>query len=161
MSEFTEHDALEIAVRVAAQSPCAKSKRGVVVFRRCGPSMVRGVVRSGFNAPPPGFACDGSAECRAACSKLCIHAEMNAIRAIETYGQDFEMLHVEVVDGAPVPSDYPSCWQCSRMILASRIPWMWLLLATGLCRYPADEFHELTLRNCGLPVIHAPQGERP
>jgi deoxycytidylate deaminase len=163
-TNFTEHDALEEAVRVGAQSPCAKSKRGVVIFHRR-----VGIVARGYNVPPPGFACDGSEACRAACRKVCNHAESEALFDwfLATRPRaEYEMLHVKVVgvglaaEATAVSSGGPTCWQCSPKILRAGIGTMWLLLSTGLQRYTADHFHEVTLRNCGLPVIRAPQGER-
>jgi deoxycytidylate deaminase len=146
---FTEHDALALAIKTARKSPCAKTKRGVVVFHRDGYESI------GWNHPPLGFACDGSPECRAACGQVCVHAEMDALLGLTLQGQTLEMLHVKVVDGKAVPSSYPSCWQCSRLILEARITTMWLLHEDGLHPYSAAEFHELTLRSWGLPVIKA------
>jgi deoxycytidylate deaminase len=148
----TEHDALDAAVVAARQSPCAKSQRGVVVFTRS-----HGVLGSGWNSPPAPFRCDGSPACRAACNKLAVHAEMAALHAIRRDGArsrgDLEMLHVKVTDGVPVPSGGPSCWQCSREVLASGVRWFWLLHEDGLRRYAAEDFHAITLRTAGLPVI--------
>ncbi len=165
---YTEIDALEAAATVGSSSPCAKSKRGVVIFTRSG------LVAAGYNHPPAPMRCDGSTACREHCNKLCIHAEDDAIQhliAIDPRGQyacswtgeiighraedtGLQMLHVKVVDGHAVPSRAPSCWQCSRTILGSgKIDRMWLLHAEGLRSYTSLEFHETTLRNCHLPVI--------
>lgn len=156
---YTGLDALSHATAIARMSPCKKSKRGVLVFNRRGP------LGGGFNGPPPGFVCDGSPECRAACPKVCNHAEARALlealsfaRRSPTEPLDIvlhgaELLHIKVVDGEPVPSGPPSCWQCSRLILDCGISKVWLVHADGLKSYTADEFHEATLRECGLPVI--------
>ena len=156
---YTGLDALSHATAIARMSPCKKSKRGVLVFNRRGP------LGGGFNGPPPGFICDGSQECRAACPKVCNHAEARALlealsfaRRSPTEPLDIvlhgaELLHIKVVDGEPVPSGPPSCWQCSRLILDCGISKVWLVHADGLKIYTADEFHEATLRECGLPVI--------
>ncbi len=61
-----------------------------------------------------------------------------------------EMLHVKSVDGKAVFSEKPSCWQCSKLILASGLPTMWLYQKEGFVRYSAEEFHEQTLINCDL-----------
>lgn len=63
------------------------------------------------------------------------------------------MLHVKVIDGKAVPSGEPSCWQCSRLILASGIKTMWLLHEDGLKAYTAKEFHMKTLEHCNLPAV--------
>lgn len=149
---MTEQEALAKAVEAGCWSPCAKSKRGVVIWRRGG-----GVLAQGFNTPPPGFKCDGSPGCRRDCGKVCIHAEVYAILDAGNYGkgiQGAEMLHVKVVDGKAVPSGPPSCWQCSRELIKAGLTFMWLLEPGDpdpvLRRYGVDEFHELTLRNCRL-----------
>jgi deoxycytidylate deaminase len=150
---FTEQQALEKAVLVAAMSPCAKSKRGVVIFHRR-----QGIVATGFNHPPHPFKCDGSEECRTNCNKVCVHAETAALhdlrlQLVRLHPNTLEMLHVKAVDGTAVASGPPSCWQCSREILEARISAFWLLHAEGLRRYTAEEFHTLTMQQCGLPVI--------
>jgi len=146
-----ERDALVIAVEAARTSPCQKSKRGVVIWRRGG-----GILSTGFNHPAHGT-CDGSESCRRDCSKTCIHAEQDAMWEASRYGkaiQDVEMLHVKVIDGNPVPSGPPSCWQCSKMLVNSGIKAMWLLEEVDgeptLKQYTTLGFHRLTLINCGL-----------
>jgi deoxycytidylate deaminase len=158
---YDEHEALRLATKVGADSPCAKSKRGVVLFCR-----TYGMLGAGCNHPPDGFECDGSDECHAACNRVCVHAEMDALaeftkelrddflrRADKKGDMRLEMLHVKVVDGVAVPSGEPSCWQCSRHVINFGVTAFWLLHASGLHRYGADEFHEHTLRTCKLPVI--------
>jgi len=151
-------DAVHYAVAAAKMSPCAKSKRGVVIFDS------EGVIETGFNAPAAGV-CGGTDECRAACNKICVHAEMDALRHAEHCYADghlgelgcLDLLHIKVVDGLPVPSGPPSCWQCSRMILYSGlIERVWLLHDAGWSAYSAAEFHRQTLRTCGLPLFEAP-----
>jgi hypothetical protein len=72
--------------------------------------------------------------------------------AVTEHGEGLEMLHVKVTEHGSVPSGPPSCWQCSRHIVAAGIKYMWLFHDDGLRRYDALEFHELTLRHHGLPV---------
>lgn len=158
---YDEQEALRVATTAAADSPCAKSKRGVVLFCR-----THGLLGVGCNHPPDGFECDGSPECRDNCNRLCVHAEMDALAefAKELAGALLsrtspgapvrpEMLHVKVVDGKPVASGDPSCWQCSRHVVNFGVEVFWLLHEGGLRRYGPDEFHERTLRVCKLPVI--------
>ena len=160
-----ENGALKVAVEAARQSPCAKSNRGVIIWKRDWPPWVAEYFFvTGHNHPPEPMKCDGSEACRAACNKLCIHAETDALFNFGRWSEPeeeheqrlvdgFEMLHVKVVDGAAVPSGQPSCWQCSRDILAVQLKAMWLLHEDGLRSYTPLEFHELTLRHHGLPII--------
>lgn len=146
-------DAIREATAVAMESPCAKSKRGVVIFTW------REILARGHNHPPNGMACDGSDECRENCNKLCIHAEedaQNNLRIDNFPSQMIHMLHVKAVDGAAVVSGPPSCWQCSRRILdRAVVEKVWLLHKDGPRCYPVQEFHDLTLQHCHLPVIRS------
>jgi len=156
MTDFTVKDALSRAVEAALGSTCLKSRRGVVVFSR-----VHGVLSSGHNGPPPPFVCDGSEQCRAACGKISVHAEMRAILALDSHARKahaktgcLEMLHVKIDEGGrAVPSGPPSCWQCSRHVLETGISRVWLLDEDGLVPYVAVDFHRLTLRHHGLPEV--------
>jgi hypothetical protein len=156
-----QFDALKKAIEIAKESPCQKSKRGVVVWNGENTQPIttpRGLGQwdADHNGPPPGFACDGSPACRAHCSKLCLHAEERVILGMEDYTYS-DMLHIKVVDGEAVPSGPPSCWQCSRKILEKDFERIWLMHdedgSLVLKSYTATEFHEQTLINCGLPVI--------
>lgn len=166
---FTVNDAMAAAIAAGACSPCAKSKRGVVIFNS------KGVISIGYNHPPEPMRCDGSEACRASCRYLCIHAEEDAMQHIIVLSSQerlrvcsnwqgrigymdpatpLQLLHVKVEDGKAVPSQGPSCWQCSRTILGTqKISQVWLMLDDGLCSYTPLDFHEQTLRNCELPVI--------
>lgn len=144
-----------LAAIAGSKSPCAKSKRGVVVW--AGES----ILASKCNTPPTGFTCDGSDTCRASCGKVAVHAEQAAILQCLAYGVSVgkaEMLHTKVslvgdsfvgVFGGP-----PSCPDCSKLILQSGIIGMWLIEERDgrptPVRYTAQEFHEATLKNCGL-----------
>lgn len=146
------------AIAVGAASPCAKSKRGVAIFY----TVNSGLVSEGTNHPPRPFVCSGDQVCRAACGKLCVHAEAAALlnwssglsRSLRSV-DSFDMVHVKVVEGELVASGPPSCWQCSRLILEAGIKGMWLFHEDGWCRYEAEEFHQLTLEHCDLPVTRA------
>jgi hypothetical protein len=146
------------AITEANKSPCAKSKRGVAAYRAYPHPHI---VASGHNAQPPGFACDGSDECKAACAKLCIHAEQAALAQRfdgPMFGDAAYLVHVKTINGLLVPGGGPSCWQCSRIILAdSRIRGIWLFHESGWRLYEPDEFHELTLLagDPPLPVIRS------
>lgn len=73
---MTAEQALQHAVEAARTSPCAKSKRGVVVFHP-----VTGRWAAASNGPPSPFVCDGSVACRAGCRDVAVHAEARAILA--------------------------------------------------------------------------------
>lgn len=157
---MSPEEALACAVEAAQRSPCAKSKRGVVLFRDAtrAPRGHHKPIAIGFNAPPSPFGCDGSAACRGACNQVAVHAEQAALLYAAAHGlrtDQAEMLHVKVVDGVAVPSGEPSCWQCSRLLLDAGVAGMWLLHESGLRRYDAITFHRLTLERCGLPVAYA------
>jgi deoxycytidylate deaminase len=157
-----EQDALKAATDAALKSPCAKSKRGVVIW-----GYQTGIYAAKPNAPPPGFHCDGSTTCRAACGKVAVHAEQAAILDCHRWGKPtrgLEMLHVKVVGGKAVPSGGPSCPDCSKLIVEAGFSGMWLYEDSPdgptLVRYTADEFHTLTLKNCGLhPHAKEPECE--
>ncbi len=154
---------LPLAVEQAMMSPCAKSKRGALLVDAGGwTGTNRGVViGKGFNAPPGRHKCDGSDACRAACGRICEHAEAAAIRNAMRYpsvgyglGCDgLHMLHVKAVEGAAVTSGPPSCEKCSVTMLAHKVSVMWLLRPWGLAAYAMDDFHAETLDNLHLPVI--------
>lgn len=154
------------AVRHATESPCVKSKRGVLIFRRGCDILDEAGTKAyvyGFNQPPPGFVCGGDAACRAACSKIAVHAEQQALLELSTLGHlrhgPLDALHVKVVDGALVAGGGPSCVYCSKLLLAAGIARMWLYEARAegprwVC-YDTTEFHRLSLEACRLPAIQA------
>jgi deoxycytidylate deaminase len=120
---------IEQAVAFGRRSPCAKSKRGVVILRENGQ-----IVGAGFNHPPGGLACTGDAACWADCGKLCVHAEMSALRDVGTRGGPLEVVHIKVVDGLPVPGGGPSCSPCARdMLDDGRVVAVWLFELTASC----------------------------
>lgn len=145
---FDENWALLQAVEIAKQSPC-RSKRGVVIWNR-----TAGLISVGFNAPPKPFECDGTDACKKNCAKTAVHAEQKALLGIERWNyiklDQCEMLHVKVVNGEAVISDKPSCWQCSKLILACKLKSMWLYQKEGLIEYSPYEFHRQTLVNSDL-----------
>lgn len=79
MSGAPPREIIELAENLAAQSPCAKSKRGVVAYAEHPSFDGPRVVGSGFNGPPRPFRCYGDESCRATCNKYCVHAELRAI----------------------------------------------------------------------------------
>lgn len=164
---FTVAQAMvDYAREIAMQSGCMTSQRGAVVWpmppyplrHPLDPSRL--LLARGTNHQPAPHRCDGSQECQDACSKLCVHAESAALRAL---GQGWSglgglhMLHVKInFDGTLAPKGEPSCWQCSRELLDSKvIAYMWLAGSDGLDPYDVGAFHEATLRHhkVNLPVI--------
>ena len=138
-----------IAVAEAAtrQSPCAKSRRGAVVFGASDDMVV--TFGAGFNGQPAPFACTGTARCRELCAKLCEHAEGRAIRAAagEFHGVRMlgialrcDLVHVKIGDdGKLTAGGGPSCWQCSRAILdCGFIDGVWLYEETAAPPFDAD-----------------------
>lgn len=148
---MTPQAALQRAIEMATTLPlCQKSHRGVILFHPDQEGCTLAV-----NGPPVGFKCDGSTACRAACRDVAVHAEARAILGGLAHGyrlrDGWELLHVKVIDGQPVPSGPPSCVRCSALIVESGIPKAWLLHEQGLTSYSAEEFHALSLRYHGLP----------
>ena len=150
---------IERARLAALRSPCAKSRRGVVVYD---PGAVR-LLGRGWNGQPEPFGCSGDDACRAACGKLCVHAESRALATarLSTHADKHDLhnthlLHVKVVDELVVAGGPPSCWQCSREILDADLGGVWLFEERTGARswrfYTAVEFHEATLLHAGLPV---------
>lgn len=149
MSYYDENWALKKAAEIACKSPC-RSKRGVVIWHRN-----YGYISGGYNEPLAPFICDGSDKCKNNCPKTAIHAEQRALMEIVKLPNLFktsecEMLHVKVVDGKAVFSEKPSCWQCSKLILASGLKSMWLYQKEGLTEYSPLDFHQKTFENCDL-----------
>jgi deoxycytidylate deaminase len=138
---------IRYAVAVANTSPCAKSKRGVVIYDRVV------MMAHGTNGPPTPFVCTGSATCRWNCPKLCEHAEAAALRNLEGSRVGYQLLHIKTVDGEPVASGGPSCVDCSKAILADgRISGVWLMHEDGWRRYDPVEFHELSAAQNGITL---------
>ncbi len=140
---------IEAARKVGASSPCAKSKRGAVIFNPeeadrilNGGTALEQANNSGWslesaqsstmlsaahNRPPAPWVCTGSEECRKNCGKICNHAEALAILYSNGESLDeYEMVHVKVVDNKVVAGGPPSCWQCSRLILEAGLRGIWL-----------------------------------
>lgn len=168
-------EVVELAERTAAQSPCSKSKRGVVAYMTTPDVRVLSV---GFNGPPHGFVCDGSPECRATCGKFCVHAELRALWGAWSHlgdamaGHLVQLVHVKIGDaGKLVPGGGPSCWQCSRHILDAGAAGIWLYEspsgvpytladedAPGAWRYyTAVDFHTITLANTEIVPFASPR----
>lgn len=137
-------DIIAAAVRAARQSPCVKSQRGVVVYARSS-----GIdIAAGWNGPPGvGARCAGDDNCREACGKICVHAEMRALRTAHDmlHRPEFDVRHMAELDavhvkiGGPgrelVDGGGPSCWQCSREVLDVGLGGFWLY-ETQRCTCP-------------------------
>lgn len=157
---------VSLAVDTANRSPCAKSKRGVVIFEAGG--TVGTIYGNAFNSQPWPYECNSSDECKAACGRLCVHAEQRAIFQMLRPGDielalrqwqrpadlELQLLHVKTVDGKLVPSRQPSCDQCSKLIVEVGIRRVWLYEGEGAWScYDAVTFHRYTLKHNKLPVL--------
>lgn len=127
---------IQFAIEASLNSPC-QSKRGVAIW--AGDNLIS----LGWNHKPKPFVCDGSSACKANCSKDAVHAEQHALLCSRSVRGD-QMLHVKTVDGLLVPSGGPSCLQCSKLILAAGISYMWLYHEGGWRRYDPVEFHYMS-----------------
>jgi deoxycytidylate deaminase len=141
-------DIIRLAMLESSWSPC-RSKRGVVIF-----SDGR-VIAQGHNHKPRGFECDGSATCKATCGVEALHAEQVALLAAGSQAHASEMVHVKTVNGRLVPSSGPSCVQCSKLMRAAGIAWMWLYHEDGWRGYAMDEFHRLSVAASRLDSVEA------
>lgn len=142
---------MKYAIEAARNSPCEKSKRGVVIWKHDN-------YARGFNQLPGNMKCDGSDQCKAMCGKRCVHAETEAIMEMLRHHRydDFKpyqhcaILHVKVgEDGELVPSKGPSCLECAKLIFAVGIGWVWLYEGTGNGHgqwktYTAAQFYDLS-----------------
>lgn len=147
--------ALDEAIKAARRSPCFKVKRGAALWRADSHLLHVWGVHAGHNSPPKGFAC-ADEQCQQHCAKVCVHAEQAVLNGVsDEWTLDAQLLHVKLVDDQLVASGAPTCWQCSRQILAQSVGIVWLLHDWGWTPYPAADFHEITLRNCGLPVVRS------
>lgn len=139
--------AVAAAVKAAQRSGCAKSKRGAVVFGAPRDPMHRGSLYStGCNAPALGR-CSGSEACRRDCPKICVHAEAEAVRGFVRvrWGPDQEpvyLVHAKLgPDGELAAGGGPSCWQCSKEILAAGVAGVWLFEKMGELWCPQVDSH--------------------
>jgi deoxycytidylate deaminase len=135
------------AVRLAKQSPCEKSKRGVVIVKD------DVIVGRGFNGPPGGYACAGV--CREYCSEYTVHAEMRAVfnalmSGVSLFGA--RAYHVKAVDGVAVPKGIPSCLPCSKHMLDVGLSEIVLMDEQGYALYGVEEFYLRTTENVALPI---------
>lgn len=150
----------DAAVAAARESGCAKSQRGAVAFD----TWTDKIVGVGSNAPAVGE-CTGSDRCREICAKVCVHAEMAALRRVRfghrrgrplkvgRKSDSIDIVHAKVVGGELVPGGGPSCWQCARDLRHdTRVSAVWLFHEDGWRRYPIAEFYDLTMAACGLAV---------
>lgn len=95
-------EAVRAAMDAARHSPCAKTQRGAVVYRRENVDTVTGIghvtlVGAGFNGPP-GIgtgSCDRSDSCKRDCGKRCVHAEVRALVAASRANGAFDLVHVK------------------------------------------------------------------
>jgi len=163
--------AIEIAVRQAMESPCQKSKRGVVIYASPGAEYPFFNFGFGHNGPPTMINCDGSEACLADCGRRCVHAEMRAhrdamaskfdISVARGMGLKIHLVHVKAVGGVLVGGGGPSCFTCSREIVDSQLVdlvWLYESAFTSdadaprsrwVC-YSAADFHHKTLQNNGI-----------
>lgn len=130
--------AIRRAIEAAQVSPCL-SKRGAAVF------LGDDVYATACNTQVAPFVCVGSESCKLRCRHTAIHAEQAALLMAGLFANGRDMLHVKVVDGQLVPSGPPSCTQCSKLIVAAGIRFMWLYHETGWRRYTSTDFHRLSV----------------
>lgn len=153
---------IDAVVRTASLGPCAKSKRGAIVFKR-NPERIYG---NAHNSPPWPYECSKGDACRKDCGRICVHAEQRAILQMLAgdyeprppyvpnahFGYELEIVHAKVIDGKLVGSKEPSCDQCSKLIIEACIQRVWLFDGASWNSWDAASFHKATLRNLSLHV---------
>ena len=172
---------IEAARLAAMRSPCAKSKRGAVLFAlgarpaqsppptddlhpehaaeilRQYAAFPNGVIEVGHNGPPQPFTCDGSPGCRRDCAQICVHAEARALlrRSSRDWAADEfpELLHLKVIGETAVATGKPSCVQCSVMIRE-----IWFVMNVWLYERARPEPRCVA---CGDPAKHLVPSSRP
>lgn len=159
--------AVELAIRNAVESPCQKSKRGVVIYASTPSEYPFYTFGFGHNGPPAMIHCDGSDACREDCGRRCVHAEMRAhrdamaaryaISVARGMGLKIELVHVKAVGGVLVAGGGPSCFNCSREIVDSQlVDLVWLYESRigepvgRWCSYDAISFHKESLLANGI-----------
>lgn len=125
--------ALESAVELGGQSPCAKSKRAVVVIWLGPDGQTPMEIGYGYNRPPYGIGCDGSPACRASCGARCLHAEGIALAVFQMSKTsavdpaDCELVHVKIDEyGQVTAGKGPCCVPCAIQVLDAGIGGVWL-----------------------------------
>jgi len=101
---------------------------------------------------PAGIQCQNNEFCKKICSKICVHAEQNALASATRY---FNLLqsscfHLKFKEGKPVVSGNPSCVDCSKLLYNEQIKLMWLWQEEGWTSYSNEDFHILTMKNLGF-----------
>ena len=126
----------------ARRSPCAKSKRGVIIVNN------GDIVGRGFNGPPRGIECEPDV-CMSVCSHYAVHAEQNAILDALTNGRPLQgatMYHIKVKEGAAKPSERPDCGQCSKISIQAGVAELVLWHPDGYAAYTTREFFDASMR---------------
>lgn len=131
---------LGVAVNEALKSRCEQSQRGVIIVQN------NVLIGRGCNNPPLEMACVPET-CYKICAQYCVHAEQNAIlNAADSHQlSGATMYHVRVKNHVVMPSKEPCCVECSKLVLQSGIAEFVMKTEQGVCRYAAQEFHELSL----------------
>ncbi len=140
---------INLAVEEANNSPCAKSKRGAVVFDKD-----FNILGSGHNHPHRGSHCRPD-HCYGICRIFTVHAEEDAIdKVIAKYRQTYpevlsgaSILHIKSIEGRSSISGDPSCSRCSGVSIKHDLREFILLHENGFVAYTVREFHDLSLYN--------------
>jgi len=140
---------MNIATKIAGESPCAKEKRGVVIVNQ------GKIVGEGVNSPPMFFKCEPN-YCGESCRVPAVHAEMNAIIDAGRKRHNLNgarMYHARVENGVLQDSREPRCADCSKHILQANICDFVLKHKTGFTLYDAVTFHYISLKNSRKEIL--------
>lgn len=126
---------IECVRQNAMKSPCAKSKRGAVIYGTMHGDPISLPLSAAWNTPPSPFTCGGSDACRDACARICVHAERGALDRLLVHPSmsfgtidyaSLDLVHAKVIGDQVVATGKPSCVSCSKEILSVGIAGVWL-----------------------------------
>ncbi len=131
------------AIKAAVNSPCEKSKRGIVIVKD------NEIIGAGYNKPPFESGCVPNV-CRDICADYCEHAEVFA--GLDSLKKNKDpsggrMYHAKIQEGFLKDCGPPSCVRCSSLASVIGIKDFVLQHKGGYGLYEMREFHELSLRS--------------
>ena len=138
---------LDLAVEVALESSCYRS--------RCGSVIVKDgeVIGEGFNSPPGNKTLDSCFKDKLdddfkSDKTCCVHAEQRASIDALRKGNDLEGSRLYFIridgDGDKIEAGKPYCTICSKMVLDVGISEFVLLHEEGICVYGTEEYNEIS-----------------
>lgn len=143
-------DFIDLAVKIAKQSTCERSKCGSIIIKD------NQIIGQGFNSPP------NNSESQRKCNNnkdsyhkkvtdktCCIHAEqraiMDALAKNPEKMKDSKLYFIRLDENNnKTEAGNPYCTICSKMALDAGIKYFILLHENGIKEYPTDEYNSLS-----------------